>query len=103
MYAVVCTGGKQYRVEQGDVVRVEKLTGAVGEEVTFDDIRLVADGEALTVDKAALEGCSVRGQIVEQEKGKKIIVFKYKRRKRFRKTQGHRQAYTAVRISSINA
>jgi large subunit ribosomal protein L21 len=103
MYAVVNTGGKQYKVQAGDVLRVEKLPGDVGSPVTFDKVLMVADGEDVTIGQPVLEKASVKGTIVEQGRAKKIIVFKYKRRKRFRRKQGHRQAFTAVKIDSIDA
>ncbi len=103
MYAVVAAGGKQYKVEEGDVLRIEKVAGNVGESLTFDKVLMVADGEALTIGQPVVENASVNAQIVEQGKNKKIIVFKYKRRKRYRRTQGHRQPFTAVKIDSISA
>jgi large subunit ribosomal protein L21 len=103
MYAVVNTGGKQYKVQAGDVLRVEKLPGDVGSPVTFDKVLMVADGEDVTIGQPVLEKASVKGTILEQGRAKKIIVFKYKRRKRFRRKQGHRQAFTAVKIDSIDA
>ena len=103
MYAVVAAGGKQYKVEEGDVLRIEKIPGDVGDTMTFDKVLLVADGEALTIGQPVVENASVNARIVEQDRAKKIIVFKYKRRKRYRRTQGHRQAYTAVKIEKISA
>ena len=103
MYAVVNTGGKQYKVKAGDILRVEKIPGDVGSPVTFDKVLMVADGEEVTVGQPVLENTSVKGTIVEQGKARKIIVFKYKRRKRFRRKQGHRQAFTAVKIESIES
>ena len=103
MYAVVAAGGKQYKVEEGDVLRIEKIPGDVGDTMTFDNVLLVADGEALTIGQPVLENASVNARIVEQDRAKKIIVFKYKRRKRYRRTQGHRQSYTAVKIENISA
>jgi large subunit ribosomal protein L21 len=103
MYAVVATGGKQYKVEEGDTLRVEKLKGDVGGEVAFDRVLLFSDGETVKVGQPVLEGVSVRGHIVEQDKTKKILVFKYKRRKRYRRKQGHRQLFTAVKIDKIEA
>jgi len=103
MYAVVAAGGKQYKVEEGDVLRIEKVDGSVGDTLTFDKVLMVADGETLSVGQPVVENASVNAQIVEQGKSKKIIVFKYKRRKRYRRTQGHRQAYTAVKIENISA
>ena len=101
MYAVVAAGGKQYKVEEGDVLRIEKVDGNVGDTVTFDKVLLVADGENLTIGQPLVENTSVSAQILEQGKNKKIIVFKFKRRKGYRKTQGHRQPFTAVKIGSI--
>ncbi len=103
MYAVVNTGGKQYKVQEGDLLRVEKLAGEVGSDISFDKVLLFSDGENLTVGRPLLDNVAVSGRIVEQGKGKKIIVFKYKRRKTYRKKQGHRQAYTTVKIASITA
>ncbi|MFZ7127107.1 MAG: 50S ribosomal protein L21 [Desulfobacterales bacterium] len=101
MYAVVKTGGKQYKVQEGDTLRVERLSGEVGAEVTFDQVLLLSDGDSVNIGRPVLDGAAVKGLIVEQDKSKKIIVFKYKRRKRYRRKQGHRQPYTAVRIDSI--
>ena len=101
MYAVVNTGGKQYKVQQGEVLRVEKIPGDVGSPVTFDRILMFSDGENVSIGQPVLDNVAVEGHIVEQGKAKKIIVFKYKRRKRYRRKQGHRQEYTAVQIDSI--
>ncbi len=103
MYAVVASGGKQYKVQEGDVLKVEKLDGNIGEDVSFDKVLMFSDGENVMVGQPLLDQVAVNGQIVEQGKLKKIIVFKYKRRKRYRRTQGHRQAFTAVKIESIKA
>jgi large subunit ribosomal protein L21 len=101
MYAIVHTGGKQYKLMEGETLRLEKLAGDVGSEVTFDRVMMVSDGENLTLGQPLLENVSVRGHIVEQGKAKKIIVFKYKRRKRYRRKQGHRQLFTSVKIDKI--
>jgi large subunit ribosomal protein L21 len=101
MYAVVKTGGKQYRVQEGDVLRVEKLAGEVGSEVVFDQVLLFADGESVDIGAPTVENAAVKGHIVAQDKAKKILVFKYKRRKRYRRKQGHRQPFTAVHIDRI--
>ncbi len=101
MYAVVSTGGKQYRVQEGDILRVEKILGEVGTPITFENVLLYSDGEKTSIGQPVLENISVNGHIVEQGKAKKIIVFKYKRRKRFRRKQGHRQQFTAVKIDKI--
>jgi large subunit ribosomal protein L21 len=103
MYAVVNSGGKQYKVQQGDLLRVEKLSGDVGSPVTFDRVMMYSDGESVSVGQPLLDSVAVEGHIVEQGKAKKIIVFKYKRRKRFRRKNGHRQEFTAVLIDSIKA
>lgn len=101
MYAIVHSGGKQYKVQQGDVLRVEKLAGDIGDSVRFDQVMLVNDGENVIVGQPLVENAAVEGQIVQQDRAKKVIVFKYKRRKRFRRKQGHRQPFTAVRIDNI--
>jgi len=103
MYAVLSTGGKQYKVEEGDILRIEKITGEVGTSVSFDKVLMFSDGENVRVGAPVIDGISVSGHIVEQDKAKKILVFKYKRRKRYRRKQGHRQPYTAVKIDSITA
>ena len=103
MYAVVATGGKQYKVQEGQTLKVEKLPGQIGEPITFDQVLLVADGEEGNIGTPVVDKASVTGHIVEQGKAKKIVVFKYKRRKRYRRKQGHRQQFTAVRIDSIQA
>ena len=103
MYAIIRTGGKQYRVNPGDVVRVERLEGEVGSTVTLDDVLLVAgDGEA-RVGSPRLAGVSVVGTVVGHDRDAKVRVFKYKKRKHFRRTRGHRQSYTAVRIDAVRA
>jgi len=101
MYAVVNTGGKQYKVQEGDTFRFEKLPGNVGEKISFDKIMMLSDGKEVKIGMPLLEGVTVQGHIVEQDRAKKIIVFKYKRRKRYRRKQGHRQSYTAVKIDNI--
>ncbi|MBW1990449.1 MAG: 50S ribosomal protein L21 [Deltaproteobacteria bacterium] len=103
MYAVIRTGGKQYRVAPGQTIRVEKLDGEVGAEVRFDDVLLYSDGEALSIGRPQVENTAVVGRIVEQDKAKKVLVFKYKRRKGFRRKRGHRQPYTAVYVDRIEA
>jgi len=103
MYAVVNSGGKQYKVQQGQVLRVEKIPGDVGSPVTFERVLMFSDGENVSVGQPALEDVAVEGHIVEQGKAKKIIVFKYKKRKRYRRKKGHRQEFTAVLIDGIKA
>ncbi len=101
MYAVVNSGGKQYKVQQGQVLRIEKIPGDVGNPVTFEQVLMFSDGENVSIGQPALKDVAVEGHIVEQGKAKKIIVFKYKRRKRYRRKRGHRQEFTAVRIDDI--
>lgn len=103
VYAIVRTGGKQYRVEKGAVVRVEKLEGAVGSTVTLDDVLFVGGGGETRVGSPRLEGASVVGTVVEQDRAAKIRVFKYKKRKHYRRTRGHRQSFTALRIDAVRA
>jgi large subunit ribosomal protein L21 len=103
MYAVIAAGGKQYRVETGEILRVEKLKGEISGEVAFDRVLLLGNGEDVRIGQPVVEGASVKGHIVEQGKNKKILVFKFKRRKRYRRKQGHRQLFTAVRIDTIEA
>jgi len=101
MYAVIKTGGKQYRVAAGDELRCEKLPGAVGDAVVFEDVLLRADGDSVVVGQPVVENAKVIGRIKGQGQGKKILVFKYKRRKNIRKLRGHRQAFSLVHIESI--
>lgn len=100
MYAIIRTGGKQYKVEAGDEILVEKLELDNGSEVSFE-VLMLCDGENVTVGKPVVEGVVVRGEVMDQVKGKKLIVFKYKPKKNSRKKQGHRQPYTKVKISAI--
>jgi large subunit ribosomal protein L21 len=101
VYAIIRTGGKQYRVQQGDVVRVEHLDGEVGATVTLGDVLLVAGEGDPRVGGPRVEGASVVGTVVEQGRDAKIRVFKYKKRKHYRRTRGHRQSFTAVRIDAV--
>lgn len=102
MYAVVTTGGKQYRVSEGDVLRVEKIAGEVGDTLELGPVSLVAGNGGVSIGEAA-RAAKVTAQVVAHGRRKKIRVFKYKRRKGYRKTQGHRQSYTEVRITAIQA
>jgi large subunit ribosomal protein L21 len=102
MYAVVSTGGKQYRVKEGDILRIEKVPGAVGDSFSFDRVLLVSNGEQLTIGEPTVPNAMVNARIVRQGKGKKVLVFKYKRRKRYRKKQGHRQPFTEVQVDNIS-
>jgi large subunit ribosomal protein L21 len=102
MYAIIKTGGKQYKVAEGDTIRVEKLKAEVGDTVTFDDVKLLAkDGAVL--DKKKLESVKVEGTVTGQEKAKKIVVLKFKRRKGYKRKQGHRQKLTRLQITKIKA
>ncbi len=101
MYAVIKAGGKQYRVNPGKEVKVEKLQGEVGDSITFDQVLLTSDGESVKVGKPFLEDTKVTGRITRQGKNRKIVVFKYKRRKGFRTKVGHRQQFTQVKIEDI--
>ena len=101
MYAIIQTGGKQYRVSEGDVVSIEKLTAAEGEEVVFDQVLTVVSDSDNKIGKPVVEGAKVTAKVVEHGKGKKILVFKYKAKSNYRKRQGHRQPYTKVEISKI--
>ncbi len=103
MYAIIRTGGKQYQVVAGDTLRVEKLQGEVGDTVEITDVLLVADGESVKVGQPLVEGVRVVAKITEHGRGKKIIVFKKKKRKGYRVKNGHRQDYTALSIEEIAA
>ncbi len=102
MYAVIKTGGKQYKVAVGEDVFVEKLDGEDGSTVTFDEVLAIGGDDTMTVG-AALKAANVTGEIVKQGKNKKIVVYKYKAKKGYRRKNGHRQPYTRVRITAINA
>jgi large subunit ribosomal protein L21 len=101
MYAVIQTGGKQYRVMPGQDIQIEKLPGAVGDAVTFDQVLLTSDGEAVRVGQPLVESSKVLGRILRQAKAKKVMVVKFKRRKDYRRKRGHRQPFTLVRIETI--
>ena len=101
MYAVIKTGGKQYRVQQGALVRVEKIEGEPGSSLNFDSVLLVGSEDTTTVGTPIVEGAQVQATIVEQDRDKKITVFKFRRRKDSKSLQGHRQSYTQVRIDGI--
>ena len=101
MYAIVETGGKQYQVEEGRYVDIEKLEGDVDTKVTFDNIVMIVNGKKSKVGQPYVSGASVEGKILKQDKAKKIIVFKQRPKKGYRKKQGHRQEFTRVMISKI--
>ena len=103
MYAVIKTGGKQYKVEEGTVLQVEKLEQNEGDSVEFNDVLMYSDGENVTLGNPLVEKAIVTAHIVKQAKDKKVLVFKYKRRKGYRKMRGHRQFFTEIKIDSIKA
>jgi large subunit ribosomal protein L21 len=103
MYAVIKSGGKQYRVKEGQVLRVEKLDTEQGADVIINDVLLVGEGENITVGRPIIEGAAVTAVVMEHGKGKKIDVIKFKRRKNYRRTKGHRQLYTQIKIKQIQA
>ena len=103
MYAVIQTGGKQYRVEQGEVLRVEKLAGDAGAKLTFNTLLFADDGGNVRIGQPSVAGVSVDAEIVEQGRGKKIIIFKKRRRQNYRRKNGHRQHETLVKITGITA
>jgi large subunit ribosomal protein L21 len=101
MYAIIQTGGKQYRVSPGDSVKVEKLDGNVGDTVTFDSVLMIGGDKDPVIGTPVVKGASVTGTITEQDKAKKITILKFKRRKGYRKKMGHRQPFTRLRIEKI--
>ena len=102
MYAVIKTGGKQYKVEEGDTLRVEKLDAEEGGELSLDEVLMVADGENISVGTPLVAGASVAANVQSHGRGAKIKVVKFKRRKHHRKQMGHRQSYTELKITGIN-
>jgi len=102
MFAVLKTGGKQYKVSQGDVIQVEKLEGNVGDKVTLDQILMIGEEDKVDVGSPILDGSQVTCEIMDQVKGPKILVFKKKRRKKYRRTNGHRQLITHLKITDIS-
>jgi large subunit ribosomal protein L21 len=103
MFAVIKTGGKQYRVAENDVIRVERLDGEAGASVTLDQVLMVGEGDSVTVGTPTVDGASVAAEVVEQGRGPKIIVFKKKRRQNYRRKKGHRQDLTTLKITGISA
>ena len=101
MYAIIKTGGKQYRVAEGDIINVEKLEVAVDEKIALKDVLFVNDGETTYVGKPVVEGAEVEAKVLAEGKSEKVIVFKYKAKKDYRKKQGHRQPYTQLEITKI--
>ena len=103
MYAVIKTGGKQYRVVAGEKLKVEKLAADVGATVTLDQILMVSDGATTTIGSPIIAGATVSATVVSHGRGDKVMIFKFRRRKHYRKTQGHRQSYTEIQIGDISA
>lgn len=103
MYAVIQTGGKQYKVSPGDMVRVEKLDAKPGDTVEIKDVYLVADGDKVNVGKPTLASAKVTAEVVGVGRGEKLLIFKHRRRKGFRKTTGHRQNLTTIKVKEIKA
>lgn len=103
MFAIVKTGGKQYRVNEGDVLKVEKLEGEAGATVTLDDILMVGDDKEVKVGAPTVEGAKVTAEIIDQIKGDKVTIFKKKRRHNYRRKKGHRQLITVLRVTKIAA
>lgn len=101
MYAVIKTGGKQYRVKPGEQVRIELLTADVGTAISFDEVLMIGEGDASKVGAPLVDGAKVKATVVSHGRGEKVRIFKMRRRKHFQKTQGHRQGYTEVRIDEI--
>ena len=101
MYAVVKAGGREYRISKGDVIRVEKMEGKVGDPVTMKDILMVSREGQVHVGNPLLANAVVTGEIIQQVKGKKVLTYKMKRRKNYRRTKGHRQTYTYIKVSDI--
>jgi len=102
VYAVIRTGGKQYKVTQGDTIRVEKLLGQVGDKIELKDVLLYAEGEKVLIGKPLLSNVKIVGEILRQGRAKKVVIFKMKRRKGYSKKQGHRQSFTTLRIGEIS-
>jgi large subunit ribosomal protein L21 len=102
MYAVIKTGGKQYRVAPGENIKIEQLQADVGATIVLDEVLMVADGEAVSVGTPTLAGAKVSATVVAHGRGPKIRIFKMRRRKHYQKTQGHRQNYTEIRVDAIN-
>jgi large subunit ribosomal protein L21 len=103
MYAVVKTGGKQYRVSAGEKLKIEQIPAEVGSEIVLDQVLLVADGEAVTLGTPLVAGAQIKARVVSHGRGEKVRIFKLRRRKHYRKSQGHRQNYTEIEILGIAA
>lgn len=103
MYAVIMTGGKQYIVKEGDVIRVERLKKSPGDKVKFENVLLVKTDKEVKVGTPQVKGAFVEGETIDERKGEKIIIFKYKRKKGYRRKKGHRQYYTEIKITQIHS
>lgn len=103
MYAVIKSGGKQHRVTEGELLKVELLKAEKGETITIDDVLMVVNGDTITIGQPTVDGASVKAEVVEHGRGKKVRIVKHKRRKHYHKEQGHRQWYTLLKITSITA
>ena len=103
MYAVIITGGKQYKVAPGDIVRVESLAGQKGDMIELKDVTMIVDGDKMSLGKPTLSSAKVTAEVVEQGRGEKLLIFKHRRRKGYRRTNGHRQNYTAIKVKEITA
>src|SRR3978361_1476480 len=101
MYAVIKTGGKQYRVVAGEKLKVEKLEGEIGSKVVIDQVLMLADGDNVTIGAPVIKGATVSATVIAQGRTDKVMIFKMRRRKHYRKTQGHRQDYTEIEIQSL--
>jgi large subunit ribosomal protein L21 len=102
MYAVIKTGGKQYKVEAGSTLKVEKLLGEVGSKVVIDKVLMIADGDTTTIGAPLIAGAKVNATVISHGRADKVMIFKFRRRKHYRKTQGHRQSYTEILINDVN-
>lgn len=102
MFAIIKTGGKQYKVSEGDIIKVEKIEAEAGDKIEFDQVLMVA-GDDVKVGSPVVEGAKVKAEVLDQKKDKKIVIFKFKAKKNYRKKKGHRQPYTLVKIEKIDA
>lgn len=102
MFAIIKTGGKQYKVSEGDVIKVEKIEAKSGDKIEFDQVLMVA-GDDVKVGSPVVEGAKVQAEVLDQKKNKKVVIFKFKAKKNYRKKKGHRQPYTLVKIEKIDA
>lgn len=102
MFAIIKTGGKQYKVSEGDIIKIEKIEAEAGDKIEFDQVLMVA-GDDVKVGSPVVEGAKVSAEVLDQKKDKKIVIFKFKAKKNYRKKKGHRQPYTLVKIEKIDA